>query len=480
MSDASAVDPKSTPGSWLAPVFTGPGGTAHATVRVPGSKSLTNRYLLLAALADSPSLLRAPLHSRDSALMIAALEALGARCTPVETGSPYGPDLRVEPIDFSTSQPLTTDIECGLAGTVMRFVPPVAALLPGSFFFDGDRHARQRPMAALLDALRQLNVSVLTDAGREATGLPFRLESSGLASATDTASEVIIDASASSQFVSALLLVAPRIPGGLLIRHRGNAVPSIPHIEMTVQTLRELGVRIDTAVPSDDGEYSWRVYPGAFTGFEKVIEPDLSNAGPFLAAAMVTGASVSVPNWPSVAADGTGSTTQVGDAWRQLLPQLGGTVTYEQGVLRVKGPADITTVAGANFDLHTAGELAPTLAAIAALAGSQSTLSGIGHLRGHETDRLAALSAEINRLGGSAQETSDGIRITAPIRRTSANKPVLARTYADHRMATFAAIIGLRSPGVVVENIATVAKTLPDFTAMWESMLTDFGREVSP
>ena len=468
MSDTAPVQPGATPGDWPAPLFTGEPG-ARATVRIPGSKSLTNRYLLLAAMADSPSVVHAPLHSRDSLLMIKALEALGARFESLETDSPFGPDLRVTPIDFSSAIPRYSTIDCGLAGTVMRFVPALAALLPGEFGFDGDAHARKRPMAPLLDGLRQLGVDVPCE-GDQADALPFTVQSLGLAQHPVEGSaipEVRIDASASSQFVSAFLLVAPRLPQGLVIRHVGEAVPSVPHIEMTVETLRELGVRVD----SSPEQYTWVVRPGAICGFEKTIEPDLSNAGPFLAAATVTGTSVTIPDWPAPAGDGQPGTTQGGDMWRELLPAVGATVSYSEKGLTVTGSPAVGGEREYVFDLARCGELAPTLAAICALLPARTELRGIAHLRGHETDRLKALRVEINRLGGSAHELDDGLVIDAPVQRAATNAAVTVRTYEDHRMATFAAVLGLRVPGVVVENIATTAKTLPDFVGLWNNML---------
>lgn len=468
MSDTAPVQPGATPGDWPAPLFTGEPG-ARATVRIPGSKSLTNRYLLLAAMADSPSVVHAPLHSRDSLLMIKALEALGARFESLETDSPFGPDLRVTPIDFSSATPRYSTIDCGLAGTVMRFVPVLAALLPGDFGFDGDAHARKRPMAPLLDGLRQLGVDVPCE-GDQADALPFTVQSSGLAQHPVEGSaipEVRIDASASSQFVSAFLLVAPRLPQGLVIRHVGDAVPSVPHIEMTVETLRELGVRVE----SSPEQYTWVVRPGAIRGFEKTIEPDLSNAGPFLAAATVTGTSVTIPDWPAPAGDGQPGTTQGGDMWRELLPAVGATVSYSEKGLTVTGSPAVGGEREYVFDLARCGELAPTLAAICALLPARTELRGIAHLRGHETDRLKALRVEINRLGGSAHELDDGLVIDAPVQRAATNAAVTVRTYEDHRMATFAAVLGLRVPGVVVENIATTAKTLPDFVGLWNNML---------
>ena len=478
MSDAAV---QLSPGDWPAPLAPASSEAAgkNALVHIPGSKSLTNRYLLLAALADSPSYLRAPLRSRDSALMIEALRQLGAGIELVPTDSPFGPDVKVTPLNFAQpGSAQAVSIECGLAGTVMRFVPALAALLPGEFAFDGDPHARQRPMGPVLEGLRQLGVQVDCEQGENA--LPFVLRSPGLASVegVSEAPVVRIDASTSSQFVSALLLMAPRLPQGMVLVHEGSSVPSIPHIQMTVEALRQMGIRVQEHYPSqgneaEGGEYRWTVHPGSFPGFEMTIEPDLSNAGPFLAAAVVTGESVTIPHWPEPAADSSAGTTQVGDMWRELLPALGAQVRYAEGRLTVTGPAQLPE-GDFSFDLSAGGELAPTMAAACAFVKGRVELTGIAHLRGHETDRLAALAAEINRLGGAAHDTADSLVIEAPIPAAAEAAPVLARTYDDHRMATFAAIIGLRRPNVVVQNVATVAKTMPEFTAMWEDMLAQW------
>ena len=477
MSDAAV---QLSPGDWPAPLAPASSEAAgkNALVHIPGSKSLTNRYLLLAALADSPSYLRAPLHSRDSALMIEALRQLGAGIELVPTDSPFGPDVKVTPLSFVEAEPRAVSIECGLAGTVMRFVPALAALLPGEFAFDGDPHARQRPMGPVLEGLRQLGVQVDCEQGENA--LPFVLRSPGLASAEgiSEAPVVRIDASTSSQFVSALLLMAPRLPQGMVLVHEGSLVPSIPHIQMTVEALRQMGIEVQEHYPTqgneaEGGEYRWTVHPGSFPGFEMTIEPDLSNAGPFLAAAVVTGESVTIPYWPAPAADSSPGTTQVGDMWRELLPALGAQVSYAEGRLTVTGPAQLPE-GDFSFDLSAGGELAPTMAAACAFVKGRVELTGIAHLRGHETDRLAALAAEINRLGGTAHDTADSLVIEAPIPADAEAEQVLARTYDDHRMATFAAIIGLRRGNVVVQNVATVAKTMPEFTAMWEDMLAQW------
>jgi len=426
---------------WPAPFAAAP---VDATVTVPGSKSLTNRYLVLAALADGPSRLRAPLHSRDSALMIQALRQLGAGIREIPGDGSFGPDLEITPLSADTDA-ADTAIDCGLAGTVMRFVPPVAALRKGATVFDGDPHARKRPMDTIIEALAALGVEVRAEDGTRPSSLPFAVDGTGEV----RGGHLVIDASASSQFVSALLLVGARFREGLHLEHVGKPVPSLDHINMTVAVLREVGVSVDDSVPNH-----WVVAPGPIRAFDRRIEQDLSNAGPFLAAALATGGTVRIPNWPA-------PTTQVGDLWRSILSQMGATVTLADGTLTVTGGPEIK---GADF--ADTSELAPTVAALCALATGPSRLTGIAHLRGHETDRLAALVTEINRLGGDAEETADGLVI-----RPAKLHGGVVRSYADHRMATAGAILGLAVPGVEVEDIGTTAKTMPDFPQLWEAML---------
>lgn len=405
---------------------------------------MTNRYLVLAALADGPSRLRAPLHSRDSALMIEALRQLGATVTEVPGDGAFGPDLEIIPISID-GDAADTAIDCGLAGTVMRFVPPVAALRRGESRFDGDPHARNRPMGTIIEALAGLGVAVTAPDGGSASSLPFTVHGTGEV----RGGHLIIDASASSQFVSALLLAGARFTEGLHLEHVGKPVPSLDHINMTVAVLRGVGVAVDDSVPNH-----WVVSPGPIRAFDQRIEQDLSNAGPFLAAALATRGTVRIPNWPA-------KTTQVGDLWRGILTAMGATVTVDGGTLTVSGGPEIK---GGDFD--ETSELAPTVAALCALAAGPSRLSGIAHLRGHETDRLAALVTEINRLGGDAEETADGLII-----RPATLHGGVVHSYADHRMATAGAILGLAVPGVEVQDIATTAKTMPDFPQLWEAML---------
>ncbi|MGO4803674.1 3-phosphoshikimate 1-carboxyvinyltransferase [Arthrobacter sp. 2MCAF15] len=440
-SHSAGLDTPDTGPHWPAPFAARP---VDATVTVPGSKSLTNRYLVLAALADGPSRLRAPLHSRDSALMIEALRQLGATVTEVPGDGAFGPDLEISPISLDYAA-MDSAIDCGLAGTVMRFVPPVAALRRGESRFDGDPHARKRPMGTIIEALTGLGVAVSAPDGGTASSLPFTVHGTGEV----RGGHLVIDASASSQFVSALLLAGARFTEGLHLEHVGKPVPSLDHINMTVAVLRGVGVAVDDSVPNH-----WVVSPGPIRAFDQRIEQDLSNAGPFLAAALATRGTVRIPNWPA-------ETTQVGDLWRGILTAMGADVSVERGTLTVTGGPQIK---GGAFD--ETSELAPTVAALCALAAGPSRLTGIAHLRGHETDRLAALVAEITRLGGDAEETADGLII-----RPATLHGGVVHSYADHRMATAGAILGLAVPGVEVEDIATTAKTMPDFPQLWEAML---------
>lgn len=427
--------------AWAAPAAAGP---VNGTVTVPGSKSLTNRHLLLAALADGPSTLHRPLVSRDAELMLGAVAALGVQ---VER-SPDDAWWRLTP---PTTLRGGGQIDCGLAGTVLRFVPPVAALADGPVHFDGDEHARARPIAPLLRALAALGVTI-DHGGRQL--LPFTVHGTGRV----RGGEVGVDASASSQFVSALLLAAPRFEEGLVLRHTGERLPSLPHIDMTVQTLREAGVAVAEPEPG-----VWQVAPGPVAGRKIEVEPDLSSAAPFLAAAAATGGSVSVRSWPV-------RTAQAGDRMRQILETMGCGVEAEAAgttslTLTVTGPPP-GQLQGAELDLHEVGELTPVVAALAAHAVTPTRITGVAHLRGHETDRLHALETELARLGGEVSQTADGLDI-----QPSRLYPAALETYADHRMVMAAAVLALRVPGTEVLDPGTVAKTFPGFERAWSSLV---------
>jgi len=419
--------------TWTAPTASGP---VTATVRLPGSKSMTARALVLSALADGPAEIVRPLRARDTTLMAAGLRALGVA---VDTAD----DERwlVEPGPLRG--PAAVDV--GLAGTVMRFVPPVAALADGTVTFDGDPQARHRPLGPLVAALRALGVVI--DAS-PAGGLPLTVYGTGLVEG----GEAVIDASGSSQFVSALLLAAPRFTKGLALRHEGAPVPSAPHLRMTVHMLRAAGAVVDDGVPD-----RWSVDPGPLRGRSWQIEPDLSGAAPFFAAAMVTGGAVTLAGFPA-------------DSWQpvgrfgELLTAMGGEVTHTPGGLTVRGTGALHPITA---DLSEVSELTPVVAALAALADGRSELRGVAHIRGHETDRIAALARELTKVGATIVEHPDGLEITpGPLR------PAVVETYDDHRMAHAAAVLGLAGEGIELSDVACTAKTLPEFPELWAALVT--------
>ena len=415
----------------------------EAFVVIPGSKSVTNRALILAAQADSPSILRRPLVSRDSELMVAGLRALGVGIEEKNVTTNGVEELQW----IITPAPLRggVKIDVGNAGTVMRFLPPLAALATGDVAFDGDPRSYERPLGPVIKALEELGISIEHD-GRYS--LPLKLHGTGKI----PGGALTIDASASSQFLSALLLVAPSFENGIVATHKGGQLPSMPHIEMTVDMLRSFGAQVEV----DNAAQSWSVKSGKLHGQELVIEPDLSNAAPFLSLAMVCGGSVTIADWPK-------TTTQPGDQLRSIFTQMGAKVSMDERGLTLSGTG---VIHGIDIDLHDVGELTPSIAAVAALADSPSHLRGIAHLRLHETDRLAALTREINALGGDVVEEESALHITpAPLHGG------VFHTYDDHRLATAGAVIGLVVPGIEVENIATTRKTLPDFPGLWSSLL---------
>lgn len=411
----------------------------HSTVVIPGSKSVTNRALILASLAESPSILRRPLISRDTTLMKNGLIAMGIGIEDIYLHGEH--QWHISP--NALLGPAVIDV--GNAGTVMRFLPPVAALADGEISFDGDLRSHERPLAPVIRALEELGVVV---EHQQRYSLPMLVHGTGEL----RGGEIDIDASASSQFLSALLLIGPATLKGISARHIGPSLPSVPHIEMTVAMLRDFGAEVDV----DHQRNTWRVHPARLRGVDLVIEPDLSNAAPFLSIAMACGGSITISDWPV-------STTQPGDQLKEILTEMGALVAVKESGLTLRGDGEIH---GIDIDLHDVGELTPAIAALAALADSPSHLRGIGHLRLHETDRLAALTREINALGGNVTEAATSLHITpAPLHGG------IFHTYDDHRLATAGAVLGLVTSGIEIENVATTAKTLPDFPALWSSLI---------
>jgi 3-phosphoshikimate 1-carboxyvinyltransferase len=416
-----------------------------ARVVIPGSKSVTNRALILAAQASSPSILKRPLISRDTELMVAGLKAMGIGITDQTVGN--DPAWKITPSKLQG--PAKVDV--GNAGTVMRFLPPLSALAQGDISFDGDPRSYERPLGPVIAALEELGIEIEHD-GRYS--LPLVVKGKG----TIPGGALTIDASASSQFLSALLLIAPSTSNGITATHKGGALPSMPHIDMTVQMLRDFGATVSV----DKTAQNWRVESRAMHGVDLVIEPDLSNAAPFLSIAMVCGGSITIADWPK-------QTTQPGDQLREILTQMGAQVSFNDEGLTITGGESIH---GIDIDLHDVGELTPAIAALAALADSPSHLRGIGHLRLHETDRLAALTREINSLGGNVTEDETSLRINPAGAFGKGLHGGTFHTYDDHRLATAGAVIGLLIPEIEIENVATTRKTLPDFPGLWQSLIS--------
>ena len=435
---------------WPAPLATRP---LNATVTVPGSKSLSNRYLILAALGNEPVTLVGLLRSRDTDLMMGALEALGVRC---DVDTTTDTTVTVTPPSSGRFNG-NVDVFCGLAGTVMRFVPGLALLADGPVNFDGDEQAYARPMRPVLDGLKQLGVKI--EYHGEVGRLPFTITPPTELPAAQA--RVSIDSSGSSQFISGLLLIGSKLPGGLRLTHTGEKTPSLPHIRMTVVDVTGAG----GAIEADESARTWTVEPRAIQLSDKVtVEPDLSNAAPFLGAPLIAGGTVRVPHWPE-------TTTQPGGLLPGYLEQMGAKISFPtiDGVRYCEVTGDGTVRGLGSFDLTAAGEIAPSLTAILVFADKPTDMVGIGHLRGHETNRLEALVNEIRRIGGVAEELPDGLRIE-PVPSETLHEANM-ETYADHRMATFAAMLGLRIPDIQVINVATTRKTLPDFVGMWNGML---------
>jgi 3-phosphoshikimate 1-carboxyvinyltransferase len=429
--------------AWATPLAA---SAVHARIPLPGSKSITNRALILAALADGPTTITGPLRARDTELMAAAIAALGANVTA-------GTDSWVVTPGW-TGAPARVDV--GNAGTVLRFVPPVAALASADVEFTGDPRASQRPVGELLAGLRTLGVDI-ADGGRGA--VPFIVHGRGRA----RGGAVTLDASSSSQLVSGLLLAAPRYEAGVEIRHEGEPIPSAPHLAMTAAMLAAAGAGIEAWSSGRDAGRAapdrWRVAPGPIAPGRIAVEPDLSNAAPFLAAALVTGGQVVIPGWPE-------HSLQAADQIIDVLGQMGAACSPAPDGMHIRGTG---SVRGISADLRDVSELTPVLTAVAALADSPSQFTGIGHMRLHETDRLAALAAEIGALGGDVTELADGLRIRPRPLRADRRAPF--DSHDDHRLVMAGAVLGLVVPGLRVHNAATVGKTFPAFGGQWQQML---------
>ena len=403
-------------------------GPLDAEIVVPGSKSLTNRALVLAALAEGTSTLRGALVADDTLAMAGAMSSLGARvvldpelCTVAGIGGRLAPG------------PL--EIDARLSGTTARFVLPVLALGEGPYVLDGDQPLRDRPLGPSIEALRRLGADV--DDSDRPGHLPVVVRAG-----TGRGDGVGVDGSLSSQFTSGLLLAAAAMPEGLAVELIGPVV-SRPYLDMTLAVLRDFGVDAGT-----DGERRLWVRPGGLRATDHRIEPDASSASYFLAAAAVCGGRVRVPD--------LGTSSLQGDArFADVLRAMGAVVDRGPAGTEVRGTGRLQ---GIDIDLTDMPDMAQTVAAVAVFADGPTTVRGVEVIRGHETDRIAAVVAELRRCGLDADEHPDGFTVHPGTPRATR-----VETYRDHRMAMSFAVVGLAASGIEIADPGCVAKTFPDF-----------------
>lgn len=406
-------------------------GPVNGTVTVPGSKSLTNRALVIAALATGRSTLHGALFSDDTEACMDGLARLGIDISSDPSAA------RVTVTGAGGRIPaVTAELDVRYSGTTARFLTAVAAAGRGIYRFDGAQPMRERPMGDL--------PAVLSATGArfrflgEPDHLPFELQATEL-----PAGRIEINATQSSQPVSALLLCAPAATGATTIIVRG-AVPSEPFIDMSVRIMREFGVDVSRPQP---GVFEIAAGSG-YRGRTYDVEPDASNSSYFMAAAALTGGTVCVRGLSADSAQGD-------IACAAILKRMGCRVRQDTAGITVTGPKRLR---GVDLDLNAVSDLTPTFAAIAPFTDSPVTIRNVAHTRLQETDRIAALATELTRLGATVEEHADGLRIEP-----SALAPAPIRTYEDHRMAMAFAVTGLRVPGLTIRDPGCVAKTFPDF-----------------
>nr|ADQ43380.1 putative EPSP synthase [Streptomyces virginiae] len=404
-------------------------GTGLAA-RVPGSKSLTNRLLLLAAAADGTSTLRAPLVSEDT---VAFREALGVSGIPVKSG----PDDAFWQVTGTGRGPAGPARPwCADAGTAARFLPPFAATGHGTFLFDGSSQLRARPQRPLIEALRALGADLEPGPGN---GLPLLIRAHGI-----EGGELSVDSSLSSQYLSGLLMAAPLMRRGLQVR-TGSSLVSRPYVDMTVALMRRFGARVEE---SADGTLSVR--PGAYDATDVVVEPDASSASYIFAAAAVTGRTVTVP--------GLGTDSLQGDLrFVEVLGQAGAEVQVGPTATTVSGTGPLR--GGFTVDMGEISDTFMTLAAIAPLADAPITIRGVAHARLKESDRVAAMAENLRACGIETSEGKDWITV-----RPGVPRPTRIACHRDHRIAMSFSVLGLAVPDTIsLDDPACVAKTFPDF-----------------
>lgn len=410
---------------------------AHWSLRVPGSKSLTNRGLLLAGVAAGRTRLIAPLVADDTEVMMAALRTLGATVQQVP-----GSDGKEVVVDGLGGPPVAAGdgsaVDCGMAGTVGRFLVPVLAAGCGRFAVDGHPQLRRRPLGPLLAALRAQG------AGIEGESLPLALHAAGLAGGT-----VDVDASVSSQFLSGLALAAPLARSDTTLRF-GRLV-SAPYLDLTLVAMRAFGASVVR------GEGSLRVAATGYRAAAFEIEPDVSTASYFLASAAVTGTTVTLPG---LDLDGTGQ----GDIELVSHLEAMGCRVVGRAPLSLAGPPRLR---GVQVDMNASSDVFMTLACVAPFADGPTTITGIGHARVKESDRVDATARNLRALGIEVEEGPDWLRVVPPAGGyTAPVRPVRLPTFEDHRIAMAFSLIGLRA-GVELEDPAVVAKTCPAFFSLW-------------
>lgn len=406
-------------------------GPVEAEVTLPGSKSYTNRALVLAALADGVSTLRAALFSEDTAVMAESLRRLGISVAEDSEALTFTVEGKggIIPADRA-------ELFVGNSGTTARFLTAMLALGQGEYLLDGVPRMRQRPIQPLLDALRQLGVDAASVTGSGCP--PVRVRASGLAGG-----KVRLPGNLSSQYLSALLMVGPCTRLGLEIEIQGDLV-SKPYVDLTVQAMQAFGAAVGC-----EG-YRRFVVPGGqrYRARDYTVEPDASAASYFFALAAATGGRVRVRN--------LGARSAQGDVrFVDVLERMGCRVLREPDSITVQGPPSLR---GIEVDMNAISDTVQTLAAIAPLASGPVVIRNVAHIRHKETDRIHALATELRRLGVVVDEFPDGLAIYPSLVR-----PGTVQTYDDHRMAMSFAVLGCRVPGITIENPGCVAKTFPDF-----------------
>lgn len=419
-----------------------------ATVTLPGSKSITNRALLIAALADGQSILKGVLLAEDTLLMIDALRTLGIRISVDEAAGV------AEVTGCGGHVPSSgAELFCGNSGTTIRFCSALASLARGRFTLDGIARMRERPIAALGDVLNALGAGI--EYADRPGYPPLTIHASGL-----SGGKVGIHDVPSSQMISALLMVAPYAAQDIMVEATGN-LPSLPYVRMTTAVMERFNVVVlenYLGEPCEEARFVVEA-PQRYQGTTYAVEPDASNATYFLASAAIAGGSVTVR--------GLGTASIQGDArFVDVLEKMGCKIKRASDSLTVSSPSDGRRLCGVDVDLNAMPDAVQTLSVVALFAEGPTTIRNIANLRLKETDRIRALCNELSKLGAKVEEEADSLIIHPP----DVIQPALIETYEDHRMAMSFALVGLRVDGIVIQNPDCCRKTFPDFFQRFEEL----------